>query len=767
MQDDEFGALAPGEDWQYAQSVELVRCTHFPPGLCGQLTMVQQMAFRDCHDITGLPTDFGQLTSLQSLTLSGCCSLDGLPDSFSQLTSLRWLVLSRLAANSLPIWHLRHLQRLDIGYCLETSSIPGVVSQLAALTQLVVNGTAIETLPDEISKLSMLQELVMNDCEALSSLPGSLGQLGALTSLEISGSSLSELPEGLWMLPELKMLRVADCKKFAVVPAAIGRLSTLEGFDLRGCGSLTSLPNSMYRLTNLQALNLSDCTSLASLPPVLIALCQCSLKQIMLSNCSSLAGNLFSAKGIQRFDQLRELHLDGCSRLQMVDCLNSTSLTLLSLAGCSSLQVLPQLGGIANLRALKLTGCSSLQLLPDSLGALSNLVELDASDCSNLANLPGAISRMRALKRLELRSCNSLQTLPNDLPKLEWLDLSYCREMSALSEALIRIQKPLEEAGTTIALEGWRDFLSLPSTDGPVGLADTARLLIQPSNFYKLHVAINIEALIKDREFVLELLNRLSWLGVLLGAATFAGALAPPGGYDSGLLFADYTPADCRPWGANKTAPFTSLMYCNTSGPKQNCSISDADPGGCTRRPDQCSNIDGVSCNVKPNAAAVLSFVVCDVTSFGLSMALILLVVTCSIPPKRRAIEPAAAAGLIWMSLVLANYLLVGAVLFGLGAILSAMTAVLPVHELGQSRAAIMILGALILWILQAGYVRLMALSPGPFALQKAVSIVVEGMRVQCSVVLGGVMGLVRRMLASLARCMPPRRSSNQAPQGP
>jgi Leucine-rich repeat (LRR) protein len=745
-----------------------------PSGI-GALTGLASLTLSGCRSLTSLAQQqhdsFGQLTGLTQLDLSFCCSLDGLPDDFSQLRSLCNLNLSkcRLAANSLPIWHLQHLQTLDLGYCLETSSIPGVVSQLTALRQLVVTSTTILTLPDEIRELRMLQELVMNDCEALSSLPDSLGQLRALTSIEISGSSLSELPGllgGLWTLPALRMLRVVDCRNFAVVPAAIGRLSTLEVLHVQGCASLTSLPNSMYRLTNLQELNLSDCTSLASLPSVLIALS--SLTRIMLSNCSSLAGKLFSTESTQCFDQLRELHLDGCSRLQMVDRMYSASLTWLSLAGCSSLQVLPHFGGIPNLVQLILTGCSSLQQLPDSLGALSNLVELNASDCSNLANLPGTILGMSMLKRLKLRSCNSLQTLPNDLPSLKLLDLSYCSEMSALSEALIRLRKQLNEAGTLIAVEGWREFLSMPPTaSGLVDLEDMEGLFITPNALSELQAAINIHALIKDREFVLELLNRLSWLGVLLGAATFAGALAPPGGYDSGLLFADYSPADCRPRGANQTAPFTSLVYCNTSGPKQNCSISDADPGGCIKRPNQCSNIDGVSCNAKPNAAAVISFLMYDVLSFGFSMALILFVVAGSIP-KRRAREPAAAAGLIWLSLIVAYSLLYLAVSFGVAAVYSAMTAVLPVQTLGWSIVAAL-LRIVTAFPLGAGLRHLLALSPGAIAVRKAVRTVIDGIRSDWSARLALVMGLVRLMLArcsSLAGSLR-RQAGRQAPQGP
>lgn len=167
-------------------------------------------------------------------------------------------------------------------------------------------------------------------------------------------------------------------------------------------------------------------------------------------------------------------------------------------------------------------------------------------------------------------------------------------------------------------------------------------------------------------------------------------------------------------------------MNCNISGPKQNCSVSDADPGGCIKRPNQCTDIDGVSCAVKPNAAALMTFLVFDVVSFGFSMALIVFVVACSIP-QSRAREPAAAAGVIWLSLAVAYSLLGFAVLSGICAVMCAMAAVLPLHTLSWSVVWGVLLLGLITTLLAAGWVRLWALSPGRIAVQKALRSVFPG----------------------------------------
>jgi hypothetical protein len=82
-------------------------------------------------------------------------------------------------------------------------------------------------------------------------------------------------------------------------------------------------------------------------------------------------------------------------------------------------------------------------------------------------------------------------------------------------------------------------------------LSDRSGVVFSTRLAVKLRRATTVQRLLHDQGTVLELLSRLSWLGVLLGAATFTAALAPPGGCDSGLLFLNYSAADCG--GVNQT----------------------------------------------------------------------------------------------------------------------------------------------------------------------------------------------------------------------
>lgn len=454
---------------------------------------------------------------------------------------------------------------LNLRCCWPFNSIAPEVGQLTALTRLDLSGTAISELPDTVGQLCFLQALAVYECAFLSSLPASLEHLLDLTCLEVSHSNVSLLPDGLWQLSKLRRLEVSHCRNLAELPAGVGHLSELTVLNLQGCRSLLSLPHSIIRLNQLQELNLTDCAGLIELPDGQLGqLCLASLREMLLINCVGLTDlTLGLTPGPMRHGvvhQLRNLRLQGCSGLQVIQDMYCTSLNSLDLTGCSSLVQLPDLHGAVNLDSLTLRGCSSLRHLPEQLDVLVHLTSLDCSGCSSLSGLPNGISQLTNLLELKLQACSALKSLPNHLPQgLQSLDLSYCSEMSALAEGLMRLEKQLAAAGTRVKVQGWGVFLGLyvPSQQ-PIRSGWQPELVLEPKHGIAsvLRAAINIQTLLTDRDFVLELLNRLSWLGVLLGAATFAGALAPPGGYDDGLLFVDYSAADV---GARMRQLFSAL----------------------------------------------------------------------------------------------------------------------------------------------------------------------------------------------------------------
>jgi lysylphosphatidylglycerol synthetase-like protein (DUF2156 family) len=114
-----------------------------------------------------------------------------------------------------------------------------------------------------------------------------------------------------------------------------------------------------------------------------------------------------------------------------------------------------------------------------------------------------------------------------------------------------------------------------------------------------------------------------------------------------------------------------------TTGGRQNCTVDDAEAGGCIRKADHCTNIEGARCSVKPSQQLLLWFFVFDLLSFGFSIILVMFV-ACSVPRTGRS-EPRAAAGFIWLSLVVASSLLMLAVACGMLALLFGLPTVYPV----------------------------------------------------------------------------------------
>jgi hypothetical protein len=428
----------------------------------------------------------------------------------------------------------------------------------------------------------------------------------------------------------LTNLNVSGCSSIKNLQDSIGQLCHLEALEMSGWHTLSILPKCMSQLTAVTTLDLSDCSGL-----------------------TSIAGPLSFMTALQH----------------------------LGLSGCSSLASLPELSSNNRLEVLDLEECSSLMRVPETLGQLQQLQLLNLSGCHQITALP-LFMDMTSLYALKLQSCYSLKTLPRAVSEnLGWLDLSYCSEVDSLAESLVKLEATLVKAGTMVGLLGWGNILAaqepvtclmIPFVDGPrlVG-----HIKMDAENALLLRRATIIQRLLGDQGTVLELLSRLSWLGGLLAAATFAAALAPPGGYDNGLLFLSYSAADCR--GSNQAAAYSFEAHCTSSGSRQNCTISDADLRGCVRRPDQCTSIEGASCRVQPSQSLLLWFFVFDLLSFGFSMVLVMFVVACSIPRTGRS-EPHTAAGLIWLSLVVASSLLIAAVGSGMLALLFGLRAVYP-----------------------------------------------------------------------------------------
>jgi Leucine-rich repeat (LRR) protein len=757
---DTFGQLATLQEL----FISNCNCLESLPETFGQLAALQEMTLSKCNSLQMLPGAFGQLTTLQRLTLSSCSSLEDLPESFGQLAKLQELKLSQCSSlQSLPdtFGRLAGLQKLELSHCSSLQSLPHTFGRLVALQELELSHcSSLQSLPDTFGCLVALQKLKLCHCSNLQSLPDTFGQLVALQMLELSHcSSLQSLPDTFGQLAKLQELKLSHCSSLSSLPESSGQLVAVQEINLLDCSSLVTLPISFAHVITLKRLSLSGCSNLEELYLIncmhlsALQLDRCSsLWSLTLEGCHGLqspgtwAGRPLVAQDVK---SLREVRLVNCRGLQeapefvrkapqlqlfeAINCANLTDvdvcrhrhissisfsgclgLTSLKLAGCTSLGTLPELDSNSRLTLLDLSGCSSLTRLPATLGELGQLQRLELSGCYSLKALPLFMDKLTSLTELNLQSCYSLTVLPQSVhTKLQKLNLSYCPEMDSLAQSLVNLEPYLVPAGTQVALRGWGELL-----DNFRDIEQDGTITMTAAVAQRLRRATIIQRLLNDQSTILELLSRLSWLGVLLAAATFTGAIAPPGGYDQGLLFLDYSRNDCR--GYNETAAYSSVINCNTTTVKQNCTISSANPGGCVHRPSDCTSIGGISCKVMPNVTLLHIFFVLDLLSFGLSMTLVLLVVACSIP-RTGWVDPAAAAGLIWMSLFHASTLLFVAVESGMMALLAGVLAVYP------SAQSLNVVGPVLVSAILSSVVfshlqrRLFAIYPGNRAIIEAV----------------------------------------------
>ena len=106
----------------------------------------------------------------------------------------------------------------------------------------------------------------------------------------------------------------------------------------------------------------------------------------------------------------------------------------LDLSGCTSLEELPDLSGLAALQTLDMSGCTSMAALP-ALSGLTSLQMLDLSSCSALAALP-ELESLPALQTLDLGGgCRKLKALPDlsNLGSLTALDLGGCSSLEVVA----------------------------------------------------------------------------------------------------------------------------------------------------------------------------------------------------------------------------------------------------------------------------------------------------------------------------------------------
>ncbi|XP_048231269.1 probable WRKY transcription factor 19 [Ricinus communis] len=208
-------------------------------------------------------------------------------------------------------------------------------------------------------------------------------------------------------LENLKVLDLSDSVELIKIPD-LSELSKLEVLRLRHCTSLVEIYSSIPYDSNLSHMDLGNCKNLLKISSTF------KLKRL---NFLSLEG----CSGITEFPKvtqgIRHLILNGTSIEQVPSSIGRhTSLTLLSLEGCTRLESLPcSIGELKCLEHLNLRGCSELASLPNNICKLKCLNRLDMNKCSKLMNLPDGIVNLTSLEVLVISMCQLLNGLPENI----------------------------------------------------------------------------------------------------------------------------------------------------------------------------------------------------------------------------------------------------------------------------------------------------------------------------------------------------------------
>ncbi|KAF7813414.1 TMV resistance protein N-like isoform X1 [Senna tora] len=127
---------------------------------------------------------------------------------------------------------------------------------------------------------------------------------------------------------------------------------------------------------------------------------------------------------------LRELSFRGCVNLvevhDSVGFLNK--LRILQATSCRKLRTLPPLA-MSTLEILELRDCSSLEAFPDILGEKKKITELYLSGTD--LEFPSSIQNITGIKKLDMQNCRGIQLPINIamLPELKLLHIKVCREL--------------------------------------------------------------------------------------------------------------------------------------------------------------------------------------------------------------------------------------------------------------------------------------------------------------------------------------------------
>uniref|UniRef100_A0A7N2M287 Disease resistance protein n=1 Tax=Quercus lobata TaxID=97700 RepID=A0A7N2M287_QUELO len=225
------------------------------------------------------------------------------PEAFSKMDNLKYLRIYGILR--VPTHLPNDLRILD--WILYPSKYLQSSFQLVELVQLCLQQSKIEQLWTGIKELSLDCTAVV---ELIKNLPENLWIIKGLEIHDLNKADIEELPSSIEHLADLTSLTLRYCENLVSLPNTVCSLKLLKSLDLFGCLN--------FRLQSLTYLHLSD-FDLTSIPNDIA--CLSSLEHL------NLSGNHFVSlpKSMSQLSNLRRLHLEGCTRLQSLENVPSTT----------------------------------------------------------------------------------------------------------------------------------------------------------------------------------------------------------------------------------------------------------------------------------------------------------------------------------------------------------------------------------------------------------------------------------------------------------
>ncbi|KAG0564220.1 hypothetical protein KC19_8G093100 [Ceratodon purpureus] len=262
--------------------------------------------------------------------------------------------------------------------------------------------------------------------------------------------------------PNLLNLYMKGCTSITTLPDSIGQLSQLQVMDLFGCKNLQKLPSTIGQLSQLELLHLQDCESLESLPDSITALPR--LQELYIDECTSMS-KVPETMGLMT--GLTVFSTDLATEWQAVAVGQLHGLKILIVNNCNDEGIawLDRKSSLAHLHHLsdfQFRDCPAMSKLPHTIGLLTNLDWLVLWRCESLRELPNCIGQLKLLTTLTLRSCSSLETLPDclgALTSLKYLSIAHCRSLTKLPESIGHLSR-LE----VLSIEGCGELQALPES---------------------------------------------------------------------------------------------------------------------------------------------------------------------------------------------------------------------------------------------------------------------------------------------------------------